>query len=311
MSSKQLRVVYWGKFQVAAHGRLPDEQHVAETLERMRVTVLRLPLDCTTLETCHSLCVSSSGEKADLFLLGKQTSLRDKPRLCKAMLNIPKSLNIPTLCWIWDLYHGKAAFWNRSIKDPYFSADYIAATYPFKNWTCIRQGINSQHRDNPPRNYKYEVGFVGGLTYKWRSTLVRELSRRYTYTHIGGDNPAYNQELTSRLAECKIIVGDSVPCARYWSNRVYEVTGRGAFLIHPSVLGFSDEWPSVPTYYHGDLDSVRYLVDRYLDHDTDREALRHQQFANSAQHTYESRIPALLNLAGVPHNLIAGQLTRA
>ncbi|KKK94235.1 hypothetical protein LCGC14_2684910, partial [marine sediment metagenome] len=80
----------------------------------------------------------------------------------------------------------------------------------------------------------------------------------------------------------------SYPASNYWSNRIYEITGRGGFFIHNKVEGMPDY---IPQFEYG---KEKEMIKYYLEHEEEREELRMIQFEKCP--TYDDRIKELIKL---------------
>lgn len=155
-----------------------------------------------------------------------------------------------------------------------------------------------------------DVGFVGAYRHyhpEWgyRRQLVDHLRRRYRahYRHFGGGigPEVRRQDLSDAVASVKVWVGDSClagNAGRYWSERVYELIGRGAFLIHPWVEGLDDHLEDgvhLVTYDVGNLGQLDDLIARYLEDDEGRRRIAEAGRARVLErHTYRHRMAAML-----------------
>ena len=107
-----------------------------------------------------------------------------------------------------------------------------------------------------------------------------------------------NQELNDVLASTKVIIGDSL-CKgfthkNYWSDRVYETTGRGGFIIHPYIEGLETEFidkKEIVFYPFDDFATLQGLIDFYVANDKIRESIRTKGMKRTiAEHTYTNRL---------------------
>ena len=104
------------------------------------------------------------------------------------------------------------------------------------------------------------------------------------------------------LGKVKVFVGDSYPSPNYWSNRIYEITGRGGFLLHPETIGLDEEFIAGKHYIaykrpgnRAGWQVLQGLIDYWVTHDKEREQIRQQGFAHCGKHyTYTHRVKTLL-----------------
>lgn len=163
-----------------------------------------------------------------------------------------------------------------------------------------------------------EVVFVGSRNYhpEWpyRPMLIDWLKATYgsRFQHYGGDGAGVvrGDTLNRLYANSKIVVGDTL-CKGfnypyYTSDRVYETTGRGGFLIHPYITGMETEFvdgKEIIFYDYADFKGLKQLIDYYLEHDYQREAIRRAGYKRTkAQHTYTNRLSHILATVELLHS---------
>jgi hypothetical protein len=107
-------------------------------------------------------------------------------------------------------------------------------------------------------------------------------------------------QLRDLYASSKVVVGDScmVPhFKRYWSDRIPNVTGRGAYLLHPNVVGLHDQHPFVDTWEAGGWEELDVLLAVALEANEDRLMSARASMADTLEnHTYEVRMKQLVTL---------------
>lgn len=234
-----------------------------------------------------------------------------------------KRRKIPTFGYHLDLWMGI----NRQKdldSDPFWKCDYFftvdKAMVEFLNSRPeLPEGIYLPpgviERDcfigKPRKEFEYDVAFVGSYGYhpEWpyRPQLIDWLKKTYgeDFGHFGGDGlgTIRGHDLNDLYASVKVVVGDSLNIGFqnpfYWSDRVYETTGRGGFLIHPYIFGLSKEFvpgKELVFYDFGNFDQLRSRIDYYLMNDAGRESIKlagHNKTKNN--YTYTNRITALLS----------------
>lgn len=234
----------------------------------------------------------------DFVLFGKTGS----PEILRAIysLNIKK---IKTVCWIHDLY----GIPSRKKLPPEFQCDLVFSTdggKEFKgiNHQVLRQGIHLPDVKplTSPIDIDYPIVFVGHDNDRFqpgRGTLVDFLRTEYgdQFTHLTNTR---GDELTQILSTSGVVVGDSYPSERYWSNRIYEVTGRGGFLLHPETVGLEEEFVNDTHYVswtRGDFSELGGLIDYYLENEEEREFIRLSGHSfTTSKYTYENRCESLI-----------------
>ena len=157
----------------------------------------------------------------------------------------------------------------------------------------------------PKPQYTSPLAFFGADgyhdEYPFRGRMCSRLKEKY------GSNFRIYQgirrgELNDAMASVKVVVGDSCFAGsdRYWSDRVPESLGRGAFLIFPRTPGL--EIPGLVTYTPGDINDLIKKIDYWLDEarDTERkEIVKVTQSWVKENATYTNRMKFLLDYMGV------------
>ena len=164
---------------------------------------------------------------------------------------------------------------------------------------------------SPRAEWAADVAFVGNRDYghrehaAYRAAMLDALCERFgdrtAFWPRPGEPGPFGLDYNDLLASTKIVVGDSWQGAnRYWSNRVFEVVGRGGFCVHPAVPGLVDMLPEgmgVAYFPPGDWDAMCDLIHWWVDHDTHRAAaVERGQAYVVANHTYTNRMQAMLDV---------------
>jgi len=156
-----------------------------------------------------------------------------------------------------------------------------------------------------------DVIFVGskGYHHEWqyRPQLINKLKDMYQerFTHVGGDGDTgtiRGERLNRVYAASKVAVGDTLCIGYnypyYFSDRLFESTGRGGFTIFPYIKGIEDNFEigkEIVTYEYGNFDELKEKVDYYLVNADEREKIR--QAGNKRtyrDHTYVKRWETIL-----------------
>jgi hypothetical protein len=170
--------------------------------------------------------------------------------------------------------------------------------------------------------YACDVAFVGSYHYhpewSYRPRLIDWLQETYgdRFRRYAGDTQwgtIRGKDLNDLYASVKIVVGDTL-CLNfnhpdYFSDRVFETTGRGGFLIFPEIEGIkrcfnTSYFSQVPqlgltlsmekelqTYRFEAFDELKNAIDYYLQEPEMREAVRlagHER--TKRDHTYTNRV---------------------
>lgn len=233
-----------------------------------------------------------------------------------------KERGIPTLTYHLDLWFGLAR--QKDLEtDPFykdiqhfFTVDKLMADW-FNDNTDVKghylqAGVFDQECYIDPYPPINDVIFVGSKGYhpEWpyRPQLLDWLKSNYAHTfkHFGGDGLGVvrGAALNQLYAASKVTVGDTLCIGfnypYYWSDRVYESLGRGAFMIHPYIEGMEEHFTDgehLIFYEYGDFKHLKYLIDYYLDNDLERERIRkqgHEHVKNN--HTYKHRWEHILEV---------------
>lgn len=308
-----MKIAFLGNFQVD----YCSEVHHAKSLEALGHEVHRIQEPQPSSETVYDVAVG-----CDLFVWvhthGWTTTGMDR------LLIELRQRGIPTLTYHLDLWMGLQRQ-RDMMSDPYWQIEHF--------FTCDRLMADHLNEKTPVRGHYVPAGVFGEECYladqhdhpfgndviftgqyhyhpEWpyRPQLIDWLHSTYgdRFTRIAGDTPAgtvRGHQLNYLYASSKVVVGDSLNIGfkypDYWSDRVYEVMGRGGFLIMPRIQGLErsfDDAIHLRYYDFGDFDQLKYLIDYYLDHDVEREAIRragHEEV--KAKHTYVHRWQQILD----------------
>lgn len=158
--------------------------------------------------------------------------------------------------------------------------------------------------------FAFDVIFVGSKQYhpEWpyRPQLINWLEKTYgsRFAHFGGDGRGVvrGKQLNDLYASAKVVVGDTL-CLNfdrqeYWSDRIYETTGRGGFMIHPFIEGLQNDFEfdkEIIVYQYGNFDELKAKIDYYLADDKKRKAIQlagHER--TKRDHTYTNRMQQVI-----------------
>lgn len=233
--------------------------------------------------------------------------------------------------------HGDNTLETMLQTDPFWRTDYVftpdgdaKSAEVFKangvNHVYIKPGVfkpecyitEAQFVGNTPE--QLSVLFVGGgdklgspniyghPEWNYRNELIQWLYDTYgeRFTKYGHpERTIRNAELNELYANSGVVVGDSVCLGgfthtHYWSDRVYETIGRGGFLIHPYIKGLDEEFVDGETivfYEYGNWQMLKDKIDYYLEHDEEREKIRHAGQAWVRENaTYHDRMEQMISL---------------
>lgn len=309
-----MKVVFLGNFGVD----FSSESHHKKSLEALGHDVVPLQEG-----TANSEQILDQALEADMFVWvhthGWETP---GPLTMKTVLKTLKKAGVPTVTYHLDLWFGlrRQADLDRDsvYKDieHFFTVDKKMADWFNDNTEVkghyIQAGVFDQETGVALRDHWInDVIFVGSKGYhpEWpyRPQLINWLISTYgdKFKHFGGDGRGVVRglPLNSLYANTKVVVGDSL-CINYtypyyWSDRVYETLGRGGFIIHPYIEGMDEHFEDrkhLVFYEFGNFDQLKGLIDYYIEHEDEREAIRlagHEHVKNN--HTYKQRWQSIIN----------------
>ncbi len=162
--------------------------------------------------------------------------------------------------------------------------------------------------------YPHEIIFTGSKgyhhEYPYRAELIDWLHKTYgeRFAHYGGGGlpTVRGPELNNLYASAKIVIGDTLckdfTYPYYFSDRLFEVPGRGGFMIFPDIKGVGEMFGTheLTLYELGNFEELKELIHYYLIEDSEREYKRIFAFERcAADHLYIHRIQTLLKTLGL------------
>ena len=293
-----------------------SESHYRKTFEKLGIQVIPLQENNTTADIILKSALASD------MLFWVHTHAW-KIEGMKEVLRKLKVAKIPTVGYHLDLWLGI----NREKDldtDEYWDIEYFFSVDP-----QMVDLLNS--RDDMPKAYFLRAGvfedecymgerrehlandviFVGSRGYhpEWpyRAKLVDWLQDTYgtKFSHYGGDGLQVirGKELNDLYASAKVVVGDTLckdfKYPQYLSDRIFETTGRGGFIIHPFIEGVEecfDLTKEIVTYKFDDFRQLKSLIDFYVNNNAARLSIQiagHER--TKRDHTYSNRLKYLLD----------------
>lgn len=253
--NNNIKFGYYGNFST----RYQTEVYIADALERAGYNVIRRNRNDKFLVDCDYV----------LFAKLKKPNILRKAR----------KKGITTVCWCFDLYRGSPLYEGKNLI--HYKADIVITTDGDDEYPTIRQAVHKPEKIMLKGKKIYDVIFVGSVYDKIRREMIERVKPKVFNDKRGLD-------LNRLLGQTKIVLGDSYPASNYWSNRVYEMTGRGGFLIHPKVEGLPKY---IPQFERG---KEKQMIKYYLENEEEREELRKRQFKECP--TYDDRIKELVKI---------------
>lgn len=305
----EIAVVYVGNFRPS----WSTENHLALSLEELGVRVIRVQEDQHTAEQVADIARDGSfllwtrtwGLKGDAARMLRELRIPSVAYHLDLYAGLPRSKDIDTEPWwrcryVWTADGGSPQFWEEHRVTHIWAPPGVIAR---ECYLAV-----------PDERLRCDVLFVGSYRYhpewSYRPRLIDNLKARYgaRFRHVFENTEATRGHGLNRIyASAKVAVGDCCCLGfdhpAYWSDRVPETLGRGGFLVHPEVSGLEQGYrygEHLATYRLNDWDGLWRVIDHYLDHDDQREAIRHAGHEHvKAHHTYTHRMRRLLDfLAG-------------
>lgn len=317
-----MRIVLLGNFRV----NYTSESDYKWTLEKMGHTVTPLQESEATSEQILEAAMRSD---ALMWVHTHGWRTLGRYRIADVLAHLRKK-QIPTFGYHLDIWLGLPRQKDLFI-DPYWRLEYF--------FTCDKEMADMMSRQQDrfpktyylpaavierdsflldrPTTYDYDVIFTGAYEHhrEWpyRKKLVNWLHETYgkrfhRYGRPDRDQPdakyIMGSDLNTVYANAKVVVGDSF-CPNfkktyYWSNRAFEVLGKGGFLIHPYIKGMEDYFTDkehLVFYEFNNFEQLKKLIDYYLAHNEEREQIRRQGHEHvKANHTFTNRLKHMLEV---------------
>jgi len=251
--------------------------------------------------------------KPDFLIWAKLKFISEKD--AEEMIAYCKENRITTACWVWDLYFGLTRG-HQVGKKQMFKGDFFFNPDGGHQENFDRAGVNNYtlrqaisktycYEGKYQEQYDYDVIFVGSENAQWkyREKMCMWLEDNYKFKRFGHrfGEKIYGHKLNNLYSSAKIVMGDSVYSPHYWSNRLYEVLGRGGFLIHPDIPGLSDEYTPYEHYIPyrmNDFKGLKEKIDHFLKKPAERAKIsRSALYYTKDNHTLEQRCQKLLEFA--------------
>ena len=314
-----MKIAFFGNFGVS----YSSESHYLRTFEKLGHTVY-------TIQEKHQDIVDSTIEEiltCDMFFWVHTHSWSNNG-IDELMLKL-KEKSIPVVGYHLDLWLGLErekdldtdAYWK--YLDYFFSVDKLMV-----EWLNTHKGMPKAfflpagvYEDEcyisvKDIKYTHDVVFVGSRGYhkEWiyREKLIGWLEmtygERFAQYGGGGLGTIRGDELNRLYASSKIVIGDTLckdfEYPYYLSDRIFETTGRGGFIIHPYIKGIEGlfkigdrvgEAREIVTYPFNNMEYLQYAIDYYLENENERELIRQAGFERTKKdHTYTNRLRYLI-----------------
>jgi hypothetical protein len=306
-----VRIAYCGNFEPA----WSTENHLKRSLEALGHTVIPYQENGRETERLIGAGYYDALYEIDLWLYTRTWKLPGNA------LEWIRNCPVPTVSYHLDLYAGLSR--GQGIeRDPFWNTKYVFTPDGGSQRFFEDRGINHFYLrpgvvadECIPGNYdsKYacDVAFVGSENYhhEWpyRKRLINWLRSEYgsRFGLFGSDGKSIRgKALNDLYATAKICIGDSLCLGfnhpGYFSDRVFETTGRGGFIIHPWIKGldecFTDQ-EHLSFYRYNDFDGLRQRIDYYLANPEEQGRIRLAGHKHTkANHTYTHRCAEMLRV---------------
>jgi hypothetical protein len=330
-----MKIAFLGNFSVD----FSSESHYLKTFQKLGHEVITFQEGERGDTTDH---IFAEAQNCDIFFWVHTHGWENKGVLTmNNMLKFLKERNIPFVGYHLDLWLGIERQKDLEL-DLYWKAlDYFFCTDALMvDWLNERKdqgypkafflpaGVfeDECYLGTPREDFKFDVVFTGSVEnyhpeWPYRKVLVDWLKHTYgnRFAHFGngGREKLRGKDLNDLYASAKIVIGDTL-CKNfnypyYLSDRVFEVTGRGGFLIMPYIQGletsfilgikdysglyFTKNTRQIATYPFNNFEYLKYQIDYFLKNDDEREEIRlagHQR--TKRDHTYTNRLSYLLGI---------------
>lgn len=262
-------------------------------LESLGHTVIPFQENTTTAKQ-----LLASLTRLDL-LLYSHTHSWEVPGLIEVFRQYKKA-GVPTASVHADLWRGLERWKDVGTEATWF-AEYVFTPDDSKDWPhginhyYLRPGVSVAdcYSARPDRyRFPHDIVFIGSKSYhkeyQWRPQLIDWLQATYKYNFrlYGNDGVEVvrGRKLNKLCSSARVVVGDSCLSGEipgYYSDRVPYLTGRGAFLLHTQNQYISN--PGV-VQFPKDFAALKEIIDYYLHHESERQAMRQSGFDYTKTH---------------------------
>lgn len=308
-----MKVVFVGNFRFD----FTSETHHARSLETLGHEVVRLQETVASKEQ-----ILEEGLKSDLVVMIHTHGWVTPGQITWDYLSRTLRRNkIPFITYHLDLWLGLGR--QKDLNDEYYQSLHHFFTVDSLMADWLNENTRVKGHYLPPgvydkecilmngRTVGYDIVFTGSrkyhAEYPYRHQMIDFLNQTYgrRFLHIGNDGevgPKRGLALNQIYADAKIAIGDTLNLGfnypYYFSDRLTEQCGRGAFQIFPNIKGVEDLYENgkeIVLYEHGNLSDLKEKIDYYLTHSEEREQIRRAGFERTKRdHTYVERWKTIL-----------------
>lgn len=311
-----MRILFLGNFRVD----YCSEVHYSKTLAKMGHKVIQLQ---ESEATGSHIIAECRLHKPDYFFW-VHTHGWNTPGIDDA-LSYMKACGITTFGYHLDLYTGldrKPQMHDYVTKmNHFFTVDKLMADWLNEDPNSTTRGHylpagvfeDECYLAKPDyKRFPHEVVFTGAKgyhpEYPYRPQLIDWLHKTYgeRFAHYGGGGRPVQRgaDLNTLYASARVVVGDTLCIGfnypYYFSDRLFEVPGRGGFMVFPFIKGVELMY-NIPfelcTYTYGDFAELKHIIDMAIEDNGTRESVRdagHKRVKES--HTYTLRLKTILEI---------------
>lgn len=310
-----MRIIFIGNFDGADY---TTENHHKKTYEKLGHTIIPIQENKSSVDEVFKYI-----DSADALCWTHTHNFKfDTPDRIKYMLDVCKQRGVQTYGYHLDLWLGLQR--EKDLQnDPYwdiqyfFTVDKLMADWLNANTSTkgfyLPAGVFEDEcymADPDYSRFPHEIVFTGAKgyhpEYSYRKTLIDWLADTYKdrFAHYGGGGKPVQRghDLNTLYASAKVVVGDTLcidfKYPYYFSDRLFEAPGRGAFMIFPYIKGLEMMYnlgSEIIPYVYNNFVELRYRIDEFLINGTLRQQIReagHKRVKEA--HTYTHRLTQLL-----------------
>lgn len=283
-----------GSFTTGFVGETSDEQHLAQELENLGHEVRRCPRD-QWKGFCDGNFIQPDWvlpEYADINIVAKWPHFNDE----KYVYILRNITDARVLYWTWDFmqwptpsdWHLKmcqaadvhltnelgdfSLMREKGVKPYYFPMDVVSEEFPYQHskeklydvvffGSCIDQGVRKEYIKEAAKKF-------GVTIFAWNP-------QDWQKEGLTANEAVYGNEFNKVVSQSKICLqfSTSDDIYGYWSNRVGKILAAGGFLLARFVPGMEMFLRDGADYFSS-VEEMNEKIEYYLEHETEREAIR-------------------------------------
>ena len=266
------------------------------TEKEIRDSLIELGHDVTTLDPRNDKNFSRL-DKSDLVITSIPTYLTPQQI---------ESLPSPKIFWGFDAIYTipervKQYVPKMKLFDACFTPEDVSDWYKSQgvNHFYLQQGFHPSYYYPVIMKRTADVGFLGQHTNKiyhaGRQGMLDEIGKICKLEYF--EKGIYYSEASKFIGSCKIMLCPvNLDIPGYWSRRIYQYLGSGAFCLHQYQKGLENEFTNNEhlVWWH-DLDELKELVKYYLKNDKERKRISDNGYKYVSNHyTFKHRAKQVL-----------------